>query len=323
MRPRSDCYARLAILIVAGAVGVAGRAVAAPSEGAAVRAAIERCLPRLDLQRDVGYARIASVCPELMLRLGRSSIAAALPADWQTPTNDLSANGLRELLALLDPTRLVGLKRPPLAVATLHGILRDTGVDAAGRDGWLRRLMQRIRSQAGSGVDDRDGSMLSRFADRVSASREIWTAVTYVLLAALAALVAWAVYGELRAAGLLTRPARERAQRFAVNALPRGAGLQLDAVDTAPLAERPGLLLQLAAEAAARGSPALTTGHMTARELAAALPVESMADQERLCRLASAAERVRYAACVPASIELREVIADGRVLVLKLQGAPA
>jgi len=43
--------------------------------------AIDDCVPRLDSELDVGYARVAARCPELTPALGESSFAAWRPAD--------------------------------------------------------------------------------------------------------------------------------------------------------------------------------------------------------------------------------------------------
>ena len=71
-----------------------------PDSLAAVRKAIDDCTPRLDVQLDVGYDRIAARCPGLAEALERTGVAQWLPQGWKETRNNLSVGSLKELRSL-------------------------------------------------------------------------------------------------------------------------------------------------------------------------------------------------------------------------------
>ena len=73
---------------------------------------LDACAARLDHDLDVGYERVAARCPELAGELTHSAWAAWLPADWNQPRNQLSAQGLTELHTLLARSLAPGVRGP-------------------------------------------------------------------------------------------------------------------------------------------------------------------------------------------------------------------
>ena len=145
---------------------------AAPAEAGPASTLIEACVTQLDAQTDVGYARIAARCPELVRQLRAGDWAAWLPARWQEPNNDLSADGLRDLqrLATYETALTIGRSKPdtqllppalarlPHSEASRWSRLRSSlrgwfqHPPARSEENWSSEFLARLRSGT-SGMD--------------------------------------------------------------------------------------------------------------------------------------------------------------------------
>src|SRR5579872_7199214 len=91
--------ALLAVVLMVAAARTATAAPAAPARDAL--AALDSCIQQLNSQVDVGYRKVAGLCPDLAPSLKASPWGAWLPSDWDKPDNNLSHRGLSELRSLI------------------------------------------------------------------------------------------------------------------------------------------------------------------------------------------------------------------------------
>jgi hypothetical protein len=118
-------------------------------------------------------------------------------------------------------------------------------------------------------------------------------ALTYLGYALVVLLALFVVLGELRAAGLLG--GARRAARRANPAAEWRRRLMLADVNAAPLADRPGMLLRLLAEALTRAQRLPAAEGLTARAIARRAELDSADERAELERVAATADDVRYA----------------------------
>src|SRR5271170_1080716 len=104
--------------------------------------ALDACISELDRGLDVGYARISARCPELAPSLLASPWAAWLPADWNKPDNQLSAQGLSELRDLLAREAAPAAAGRELHVAQVGAVLARVTAAQPARAGWWWRVRQ-------------------------------------------------------------------------------------------------------------------------------------------------------------------------------------
>ncbi|HEX7416488.1 MAG TPA: hypothetical protein VF315_00420 [Steroidobacteraceae bacterium] len=281
------------------------------------------CSRQLDPELDVGFARIAERCPQLVHSLNASRYAPWLPSGWNEDGNELSAGSLAELATLIERELHPDVLRAPPPLAQLQGVLAQLGPQASGRGGlwerfkgWLRSIFQ---------ADDKPGeSWLARLLRRVDISEAVWRVIGYGALAIVLLLAALIVVNELRVAGLLARRgvAERRGVGPGVLSHRRGTLRELEYSDPR---ERPALLLQLILEALMRGGRLPPAGALTVRELAHSARLEPQ-DGTRLELLGAVAEHARYASAPPADVELEQSLARGRELLATLErrgAAPA
>jgi hypothetical protein len=202
---------RRAALGVLGLSGLLAGGAAFAAEDVALRA-VEDCSARLDPRLDVGLERVRRRCPGLLPALERAEWRGLLPASFGTRREDVSAEGLRALAALVRASRVAApAAQPSPDPRTLAPVLAELG--EKGQEGVTRweRFKRWLREKFESRERDEPG-WLDRWARRTRTSEgvaELLTYAGYVLLAALVVAVIWA---ELRAA---SRPAGPR---------PSGAG---------------------------------------------------------------------------------------------------
>jgi hypothetical protein len=295
---------------------VAPLQAAEPDSLAAARKAIDDCTPRLDVQADVGYDRIAARCPHLAQALERSGIEEWLPRGWKEVRNNLSAGSLTELRSLIDRELSAHATQRKPRVEKLNEVLAGLGDSQRASNGtwlrfkrWLRELLERR---------DRENheDWFDRMVHRVGLSDAIGEVITYLSLGAMVVLALLVILNELRAAGLLgARRGRESederdADLAALRPIP-----SVSEIERAPLIERPRLLLELisAKLTALRRLPPASA--MTVRELSQAVNLEAAQDRERLATLASTAERARYAESGVATDALENAYVRGRELL--------
>ena len=313
------------LLCAALLVFIAPLQAAEPDSLAAVRKAIDVCTPRLDAQVDVGYERVAALCPDLARTLERSGVEQWLPQGWKETRNNLSVGSLNELRAVVERELATPAPTHTPRVERLNEVLVSLGEQHRQGSGtwmrfrkWLRDLIDR-RDRAAN--EDWFDHMVSR----VGISDAIVEIVTYVALGAMVVLALIVVLNELKAAGLLGRRARAVADEKADarSLLSARAVPTFGEIERAPMIERPRMLLELIASkltAVRRLPPA---GAMTVRELARSVQLDGAQDRERLSLLALTAERARYSESGVPEDALRSAYEQGRELLSSVESLRA
>jgi hypothetical protein len=294
--------------------------VAAGAPAAQTRDALgtlDACIGELDRGLDVGYARIAARCPELTPSLLASPWAAWLPADWNKPDNQLSAQGLSELRDLLAREsapavtgRVLGIERVGAVLAKIH--------EAPPPVGWWSRFKQWLRELFTPRPSQERGWWRWLFGDAHLApgltKAIVWGSLTFVIALAVAV-----VLNELRLAGLLR--ARQRGARAARAADAGHGGLTLAEIDRASPAAQPALLLDFIATRLAEQDRLPPARAFTAREVARRARLPDEADRVRLAELAAVCERVRFSGRAVAPQAVAAAVARGRELLSTLATA--
>jgi hypothetical protein len=281
-------------------------------------AAIDHCLARLDTL-DRGYERIAARCPDLTPSLMESPLAAWLPRDWNEPGNQLSADGLVELRALLvrEAARVPASHEP--RTSTVRGVLAAlTAPDARDHPrGWWAQFKSWLHELFTPRPQPQEDGWLQRLVARIQvpAALERWmfgSALTLIVALALAIVV-----NELRIAGVLGT--RRRSGGFA----PGGSagardGVSVEYLERASPSHQPRLLLELVAMQLVAQSRLPPTRALTVRELSGMARIEDAADRARLNELAAACERVRFSDQEVAPALLARALLQGRELLASL-----
>jgi hypothetical protein len=286
-----------------------------------LRAAIERCQARLDPEIDVGYARIAARCPELVRQLESSEWLQWLPRGWRDAGNDLSVRGLDELATLIERERLRELTGRRPGTAKLHEVLE--GLEGARPERgarWLRfqHWFEAVFEQPA----EEDGSTwLERMLRRATLSDVVIEALTFLAVALVVALALVIVVNELRVAGLFRRR-RKRGPPVEVErrAVPRVTRAELE---LASPQERAGLLLRLVFERLQQAGLLARAASLTVNEAQHLVALPDTADRARLAELAAAAEHARFAARPAEAGVLARALAAGAELLAKLDTARA
>jgi hypothetical protein len=273
---------------------------------------------RAALQRnDVGLARIEKRCPDLMPALQTAPWANLLPKDMRERRDEISAEGLRELAELVRQAGRETARRAAPDVSRLAPVLARLG--EKGQQGatrwerfkrWLQDKLERRDEEEG------EDSWLDQIGRQFETSEGVARFITYVGYGFLALLVLFVVWSELRAAGLLggarraTRAAEAREWR---------RRLQLADILSAPLPERPGLLLQLLGDALMRERRLPSAAGLTAGALVRQAKLDSEDDRAELERVAVTAEAVRYAPRQPEPERLERAVESARSLLTQLR----
>ncbi|HUQ10449.1 MAG TPA: hypothetical protein VM146_09045 [Steroidobacteraceae bacterium] len=299
-----------------------GSAVAAdpPPDDAALKV-VEACRARLDARNDVGLARIEKRCPELMRALETAPWGNLLPKDMRERRDEISAEGLRELAALVrGANRDVAAREAP-EVAGLGPVLAELG--EKGQQGatrwerfkrWLQDKLERHDQ------DDKGESWLKDLGRQFETSEGVARVISYSGYGLVALLVLFVVWHELRAAGLIGPGRRAEAAAQAAEWRRR---LQLTDVLAAPLAERPGLLLRLLGDLLTRAHRLPSAAGLTAGALVREARLDDDTERAELQAVASTAEAVRYAPHQPGDSELEGAVSSARSLLDKLTRAGA
>jgi len=310
--------AAAAVPVAAPVAGPGAQQVA--GSGAQAIAALQACAARLDPDLDVGYARIAQRCPHLSEQLARAGIERWLPQGWNDPANDLSAGGLRELATLLAREAAAQPRGRSLELQSLREVLTRLGPGGSSRGSLWRRLLDFLHRLSQGGTPSGQPGWLDRLVSRIGWLQTLMRALVYAGFAAVVGIAGMAIVHEVRAGGRLGRRGTHRSA--ALPALVRGQPLGIADVESAALAERPGLLLQLIVQrrSALPGEAGLPS--LTARELLRVPWPEPQALRE-LEHLALLAERLRYGAAPAQEATIRLAVADGRALLQRLEGLQA
>ncbi len=262
----------------------------------------------------MGYERIAARCPGLAGALTQSAWAAWLPADWNRPGNQLSAQGLKELNTLLSRSLAPSIPvRAPRAQTAAAVIARISPKDDSAQGWWGRFKAWLRRISAGGERESGFWTWLGNFNFSQGAMNLIaWLALALVMASALAILL-----NELRIAGIFKarwRAARGRPLRDG----PDQSAQALGALGRQALREQPALLLQLIAErltAQGRLPPARA---LTARELLRGVRLADDSERATLAELAVTSEQLRFSTRDLPAANLASAVAAGRDLLTRL-----
>jgi len=281
--------------------------------------AIDDCLPKLNIEIDVGYERIAERCPALSNALENSGWAAWLPRGWKESGNDLSAGSLMELRDLAARELAVQSNGRAPDVGELKRVLADLGTSAQERGGVWARFKAWLRTALEANNEATDDSTLARLIRRHGLSQTIIEIITYCAYAVIVALAVLIVFNELRHAGLLKRASRA-GKESVTNATGARLSVSMKDIEAAPLFERPRLLLSLIISRLSALGRLPPPGALTVRELTRAAQLQEPDDRQRLSQLALATERVRFSDDDAPVESVESAVQQGRELLDRLDG---
>jgi hypothetical protein len=293
-----------------------GVSIAPLAQAREALAAIDACLLRLDTL-DVGYERIAARCPDLTPSLAASPWEPWLPRDWYRPHNQLTADSLVELRALLprEAARTPSGREP--RTATVSGVLAALS-QADHPHSWWQRLKSWLHELLTRSAQPAQDSWLQRLIIRMHLPPALTRLIGWSGLALLVALGAGIVVNELRLAGWIALR-RRRGARAAAAGSAAGTSLSLEELERASQSQQPRLLLELVAARLVEQSRLPPARALTVRELSGAARLEEPADRRRLNELAAACERVRFSDQEVAPAILARALAQGRELLASLE----
>jgi hypothetical protein len=279
---------------------------------------VDACVARLDQDLDVGYERVAARCPELAGALAHSAWAPWLPADWNRPHNQLSAQGLKELNTLLSRSLAPSIPVRAPRAQTAAAVIARISADKESAQGWWGRFKAWLRKiTAGGERESGFWAWLGKFDFSQGAMNMIvWLALALVMAVALAILV-----NELRIAGIF------KARRFASRGRPprEGPGQSAQALSELgrhALREQPALLLQLIAERLTEQGRLPPARALTAQELLRGVRLADDSERATLAELALTSEHLRFSTHDFPAASLASAVAAGRDMLARLATAP-
>ncbi len=280
---------------------------------------LDACVAQLDRGLDIGYAHISARCPDLAPSLLESSWATWLPADWNKPDNQLSAQGLSQLRELLTRESMPAAAGRELHVERVGAVLARVTAPPS-QAGWWPRFKRWLRDLFAPRASDERG-WWRRLLGGVHLDKGVMRAIQWGSVALVTGLAVTIVLNELRIAGWL-RSRRRIVRTIAADAA-RG-GLTLAEIERASLDAQPALLLDCIAARLTEQDRLPPARAFTAQEVAgrARLPEES--DRARLAELAAVCERVRFSGNnVPPQTIFGAVARGGELLSALATAAPA
>ncbi len=259
----------------------------------------------------------SELCPVVQASIVGSHLAPFLPRDWDA---FVTVEKLERLHSLLEPgLSPAGLRPDTSGVAGIvkrmeeSQVVRERSLWQRFKD-WIKELLSG-RAQA------QDSDWLADWLREHMPSESALRIVMFTILVLLIATVAWIVYVELRAAGLLSR----QAARAAIAGRTAGtinADDDSPALDEASDVELPPLLITHLLGQLRRLGRVQDRGSMTHRELARAARFDAAAERDTFRELLTVSERIRYGAVVPEAAGLGRVIAESRRLLESLARLP-
>ena len=292
-----------------GALAFVGLASAADDPALRI---VDACRAKLDARSDLGLERVQRRCPELLPAIDRAPWRGLLPKSLKQ--EDISADSLRALAELVRQSQT----RLPAAVTLDDGELARSlaALGEQGQAGATRweRLKRWIKARFETRKTDDKSGWIEKLAKRIRTSEGLVDVITYLGYAAVALLVFYVIFAELRAAGLFGGWRRAAARRSPAAEWRRR--LMLADVGAAPLAERPGMLLRLLGEALTRAHRLPAADGLTANAIVRRAEI---LDEERaeLARVARVAEAARYAPSRPDDASLEESIGVAKSLLTR------
>jgi hypothetical protein len=304
--------ARVAIAALVLGVLSAGAVVAADDPALRI---VEACRAKLDARTDLGVERVQRRCPDLLPALDRAPWRELLPKTLRQ--EDISADSLGALSQLIRHSQSASPQPTTLDDDQLARSLAALGED--GQEGATRweRLKRWIKTRFETRRSDDEPGWMDKLANRIRTSEGVIEAVTYLGYAAVALLVVYVIFAELRAAGLLGGVRRSAARRHPAAEWRRR--LMLADVGAAPLAERPGMLLRLLGEALTRAHRLPAADGLTANAIVRRARID---DEERadLARVARVADAARFAPARPDEAALEETVNLAKSLLSRFAG---
>ncbi len=281
--------------------------------------ALDACIGELDRGLDVGYVRISARCPELAPSLLASPWAAWLPADWNKPDNQLSAQGLSELRDLLAREAAPAAAGRELHVGQVGAVLARVTAAQPAQAGWWSRFRQWLRELFTPRPSQERG--WRGLFDDIHLAQGLKQTIVWGSLGLVIALAVAVLLNELRLAGLLRR--RQRVTHAASVTDVGRLGLTLAEIERASLAAQPALLFDCIAARLAEQDRLPPARAFTAQEVARRARLADEADRVRLAELAAVCERVRFSGHAVAPQAVAAAVARGRELLRTLALAAA
>lgn len=275
-------------------------------------AVLEACAARLDVERDIGVARVFDACPEVASAFESELVRPWLPLEWRTHGEDLSAGSLRELASLLREAQAAPAGGTAPDRALLAAVIAENSHWSRAGPGLWQRMLAWLRATAGRTPSEPQGVAFVDWLRSVEGAQRFWTLTGYAAFALTLLFALWVIGGELRALRKALRRTASAATAF--SATFGRAAAPVDANDV-PLVERPSLLLARVVAALAERAGLLRSEAQTVDELLAAHPFADVERAARLALLARVAEAVRYAPAPPDAQTLREATRAGESLL--------
>jgi hypothetical protein len=276
---------------------------------------IQQCAQTVD-EEAVGVDDLEADCPGLRAALDELQVTQWL-SDMQR--EELTPASLSDLARLDERYRTPpGASVDPAALAPILASLDEQST--ATPTGLMERIKQWLRSLIERQMTD--GSWLERWLTNFDVSRGTMLAVMYGLAILVIASALGIIFNELRVAGVFGGKHR-RASKGQPGAMSMAAApLTLADIDTAPLHERPSLLLRLLLASLARTGRIRAERSLTHRELVAHASFDDTNQRESFARVASAAEAILYGGRSLDSRELESVLEGGCALQRELERPP-
>ena len=269
-------------------------------------------MPRVD----IGIERIQKRCPELLPALASAPWRDLLPHDLRERREEITAESLRALEELVRQSRDGAARREAPTRDRLEPVLAELG--EKGQQGATRweRFKRWLKDKLENRKEDDDAGWLEKLARQFKTSEGVAQFITYTGYALVGVLVAFVIWSELRAAGLLggARRASSRAEPGgrmapATDARGRGEGAARRAAGHVAAVVRRG--------ADARAAAAGRRGPHRLRDRAARAASIRPTNAKSCARVAATAEAVRYAAAAPPDDALEGTVAAAKALLEK------
>jgi hypothetical protein len=254
-------------------------------------------------------SELESYCPEVHAALDESSLAPYLEPDWEHNVSSSKLERLRSLLA--EP---VAPAARTLDAGSMAEIVERVRTSQAEKErslwqrfkDWVRQLFdQQARSE--------DNAWLEDWLREHWPSDRVMKIIAYGILLILVGGLAWIVWIELRAAGVLGRR-HQAAHAPAGMAAAKDTG-RAQSLAEASEVERPGILIGLLLEQLRRLGRLQDRRSMTHREIGRAVHFASPADDEAFAGLLRLSEHLRYAPSAPPSSSVRTVVDNAQRLL--------
>jgi hypothetical protein len=288
----------------------------------AARDALIHCFAQFDDEADretLGWPQIEKRCPELESALENSPYAAWLPEAWQEA--ELTTASLQDLH---DQIAWESAERPPrtLDTAGVALALESLGDESAADPvTWWDRVREWLRARLQPAREE-EPSWLFKWMDELGKHQTALRIIGYCLFGIIVAAAGIIVFNELRAAGVFGPRWHLRGGSRDSGAPGRGRGPTLADLAGSDPTQRPALLIALVVSAFARNRGTVVDASATHRELTRRIELDNDTQRSAFARLIECAERVRYAATLPAAGDIDTAVSEGRRLLATLSAEP-